>query len=73
MHSCTDEKKPTGDGNPTAGGTDRAIVPDTTSTSKITSIKTGHRLLALNKALNELVLRVWCAAPSRWFRKGSRT
>ena len=68
MHSCTDEKKPTGDGNPTAGGTDRAIVPDTTSTSKITSIKTGHRLLALNKALNELVLRVWCAAPSSWCR-----
>ena len=68
MHHCTDEKKPTGDGNPTAGGTDRAIVPDTTSTCKITSRKTGHRLLALNKALNELVLRVWCATPSSWGR-----
>ena len=68
MHHCTDEKKPTGDGNPTAGSTDRAIVPDTTSTSKITSRKTGQRFLALNKALNELVLRVWCAAPSSWGR-----
>ena len=68
MHHCTDEKKPTGDGNPTAGGTDRAIVPDTTSTSNTTSIKTGHRFLALNKALNELVLRVWCATPSSWGR-----
>ena len=47
MHPCTDEKKPAGDSNPTAGSTARAIVPDTTSTSKTTSSKTGDRLLVL--------------------------
>ena len=68
MHNSTDEKKPTGDSNPTAGSTDHAIVPDTTSASKTTSSKTGHRLLALYATINYMVLRAWCATPSSWGR-----
>ena len=68
MHPCTDEKKPTGSTNSTAGGTDRAIVPDTTSTSKTTSSKPGAHLLALYATINHMVLRAWCATPSSWGR-----
>jgi len=27
----------------------------------------------MTAAINHLLLRAWCASPSRWFRKGSRT
>ena len=68
MH-CTDEKKPTGSTNSTAGGTDRAIVPDTTSTSKTTGSTPGtHLLNQLHATINSIILRAWCAAPSGWGR-----
>ena len=58
MHSCTDEKKPTGDGNPTAGGTDRAIVPNPACT--------GNSPLALaHTAINHAALRCWCRGTIR--------
>lgn len=67
MH-CTDEKKPTGDGNPTAGGTDRAMVQNTRCTGNKASHTPGNRLLALYDTINHIVLRAWCAAPSGWGR-----
>ena len=70
MHYCTDEKKPTGDGHPTAGSTDRAIVSTALGTSKKLPIRAAgmHLLLALNDTLNHATLRAWCAAPSCWGR-----
>ena len=57
----TDVKKPTGDWNPTAGSTDRAIVPNPACT--------GNSPLALaHTAINHAALRCWCASPSRWLR-----
>ena len=62
----TDVKKPAGDWNPTAGSTDRAIVPNPACT--------GNSPLALAyTALSELALRCWCATPSRWCRATFRT
>lgn len=67
MH-CTDEKKPTGDGHPTAGGTDRAMVPDAPCTGNKASHQPGKHLLALGSTINHILLRAWCAAPSGWGR-----
>lgn len=69
MHR-TDEKKPTGGGHPTAGSTDRAIVPSAPGAGKKLPIRTTgtHLLLALNNALAHAALRLWCATPSRWGR-----
>ena len=65
-HHCTDEKKPAGDGHPTAGSTDRAIVPSAPGAGKKLSIlTTGNDLLL---ALNNAALRLWCASPSGWMR-----
>ena len=30
-------------------------------------------LSTLHSYANAVLLRAWCASPSRWFRKGSRT
>lgn len=55
MHG-TDEKKPTGSSNSTAGGTDVAIVPDTSDTSKVFAVLAarlamiGHTLTRSNPA-----------------------
>jgi hypothetical protein len=69
MHNSTDEKKPAGDSNPTAGSTDHAILPNTASASKMTGNKTGARPLdRLHNAINRIILRAWCAAPSSWSR-----
>ena len=62
-HHCTDEKKPAGDGHPTAGGTDDLMLPSTPGAGNGT-----HLLLALNCALTHAALRLWCATPSRWGR-----
>ena len=66
MRHHTDEKKPAGDGHPTAGSTDRAIVPSAPGAGKKLSIlTTGNDLLL---ALNNAALRLWCASPSGWMR-----
>ena len=57
MHS-TDEKKPTGSSNFTAGGTDLAIVSDAIETS-------GS--IALTIPI-EFALRAWCTAPPAWLQ-----
>ena len=66
----TDEKKPTGGGNPTAGSTDRAIVAAAPGADKRLPIRTTstHLLLALNDTLNSALLRAWCASPSSRIR-----
>ena len=66
MQHRTDEKKPTGDGHPTAGSTDRAIVPSAPGAGKKLPIRTTGNDLLL--ALNNAALRLWCATPSRWGR-----
>ena len=59
----TDVKKPTGDWNPTAGSTDRAIVPNTACT--------GNSPLALaHTAINHAALRCWCRGTIRTKPKG---
>ena len=67
MH-CTDEKKPTGDGNPTAGGTDHAIISNATSAGKKARHAPAKRLLALYATINFVLVRAWCVAPSSWAR-----
>ena len=59
MQYRTDEKKPAGDGHPTAGSTDGLMLPNTPGAGN-----GAHLLLALNNA----ALRLWCATPSRWGR-----
>ena len=62
----TDVKKPAGDWNPTAGSTDRAIVPNPACT--------GNSPLALaSTAIQNAALRFWFATPSRWLRGTIRT
>ena len=63
MQYRTDEKKPAGDGHPTAGSTDDLMLPNTPGAGNGT-----HLLLALNRALAHAALRLWCATPSRWGR-----
>ena len=59
----TDVKKPTGDWNPTAGSTDRAIVPNPACT--------GNSPLALaHTAINHAALRCWCRGTIRTKPKG---
>ena len=59
MQYRTDEKKPAGDGHPTAGSTDGLMLPNTPGAGN-----GAHLLLALNNA----ALRFWLATPSRWLR-----